>query len=68
MAVGAETEGLKTTDEAVGGSYEETLTGLRAQEIVVKGTFRLEKVVKGAELVVQTDDGGGESEWDEGDE
>ena len=35
---------------AVTGSYEEKLTGLRAQEILVKGTFRLEKVVEG-ELV-----------------
>ena len=59
MVVGEESEGLETMDEAVSGSYEEKLTGLRAQEIVVKGTFRLEKVVEGAELVVKPEEEGG---------
>jgi hypothetical protein len=36
---------------AVKGTYEEKLTGLRAQTIVVKGTFRAEMAVAGAELV-----------------
>mgnify|MGYP007069893203 CR=1 FL=1 len=35
---------------AVQGTYEETLAGLRAQEIRVAGSFALEKVVEG-ELV-----------------
>jgi hypothetical protein len=35
---------------AVAGTYQEKLTGLRAQEILVKGTFALEKVMEG-ELV-----------------
>lgn len=35
---------------SVAGTYQEKLTGLRAQAILVKGTFSLEKVVKG-ELV-----------------
>lgn len=36
--------------KAVAGTYQEKLTGLRAQEILVKGTFALEKVLEG-ELV-----------------
>lgn len=36
--------------KAVAGTYQEKLTGLRAQEILVKGTFALEKVMEG-ELV-----------------
>lgn len=47
---------LSDSAVAVTGTYEEKLTGLRAQEIVVKGRFRLEKAVEGAELVT----GGGE--------
>ena len=43
-------EGLEDSDRTVSGTYEEKLSGLRAQEILVKGTFRLEKVVEG-ELV-----------------
>ena len=38
------------TSRAVTGTYQEKLTGLRAQEILVKGTFALEKVIEG-ELV-----------------
>lgn len=44
-------EALEDESLAVSGTYEETLTGLRAQEIVVKGRFSLEKVVEGAGLV-----------------
>ncbi len=49
---GDEGDGDVTADgaRAVQGTYEETLTGLRAQEIRVAGSFALEKVVEG-ELV-----------------
>lgn len=46
----AEAEGLEDADRTVSGTYEEKLTGLRAQSISVRGAFRLEKVVEG-ELV-----------------
>ena len=46
----AEAEGLEDRDRTVSGTYEEKLTGLRAQAIFVKGAFRLEKVAEG-ELV-----------------
>ena len=41
---------LADASKAVSGTYQEKLTGLRAQEILVKGTFRMEKVLEG-ELV-----------------
>jgi hypothetical protein len=50
---GEDGEGVDVTvdpSRAVAGTYQEKLTGLRAQEILVKGTFRLEKVMEG-ELV-----------------
>jgi hypothetical protein len=47
----AEADGLEDGDRTVSGTYEEKLTGLRAQEIFVKGAFRLEKVVEDAGLV-----------------
>ncbi|MBR6023253.1 MAG: hypothetical protein IK066_12640 [Kiritimatiellae bacterium] len=43
-------EGLEDSDQTVSGTYEEQLTGLRAQTIRVKGTFRLDKVLADAEL------------------
>ncbi len=49
-------DSLADSSSAVSGTYQETLTGLRADDIVVKGRFALEKVVAGAELVA----GGGE--------
>lgn len=47
----ADEASLEDASVAVTGMYKEKLTGLRAQEIVVRGTFRAEKVVAGAELV-----------------
>jgi len=49
-------EALANADAAVSGVYAERLSGLRAQEIAVEGTFRLEKALGGAALV----DGSGE--------
>ena len=46
LAVAA-AEGLEDSDRTVSGTYEEKLEGLRAQTIVVRGTFALEKVVEG---------------------
>ena len=42
---------LSDSSSEVSGTYQEKLTGLRADEIVVKGRFQLEKVVAGVELV-----------------
>lgn len=41
---------MADASRAVSGSYQEKLAGLRAQEILVQGTFSLEKVMDG-ELV-----------------
>lgn len=38
---------LADPDASVAGTYEERLTGLRAQPIVVRGTFRLDKLLAG---------------------
>jgi hypothetical protein len=53
LAVSEETAGLENPDEAVSGTYEERLEGLRAQEILVRGAFRLEKVLAGVGLVAE---------------
>lgn len=44
---------LANPDTAVSGTYAETLTGLRAQPILVQGAFRLEKVLSEAGLVAE---------------
>ena len=56
----ADAAALEDPDTSVGGTYRETLTGLRAQKIVASGRFRLEKAVDGAALVEKKKGGGGE--------
>ena len=47
---GGDVDVMADASRAVSGSYQEKLAGLRAQEILVQGTFSLEKVMDG-ELV-----------------